>query len=767
MAQKIVELLDGNYVLGSTEKTAQSSRSLQGGDIAVLMDRRAHCHILHERLGTLGIASQIQERRSIFADPNAKSLHYFLQALCRPHELEHSLQLFLSPLFALEITDAKRLLGLEPNQNSGSPDFLTQLDTWKDMVEKGQWLAAVQELFAYTPAQSPQKEKNNVYNRILAGNPNFSKPKDDERALVPSLSAQRRINGREAYSNLRQLVEAIGAEQNARRLNARELCRFLSQQIQHAAEPNTEHLQQDCSEGQAVQIMTIHSAKGLEFPVVFLGSIGLSQPRKGRVVSFQTARQDAGQLSCEQTLYLAASTETHQMEREEEYRELQRLFYVALTRARAKIYLPFHAKARRNSPYLRLMREALASEDTASLRESLENLLQKYPQYFENILTNTGMPKTENSTQNTREKDGQDSAKNKPARKLQCDNLENRFPKVSSFTSLQRTLSAHEWTPQTSPTSALEDQLGSKQDKEQDAAPENQAPQDEEICWHELFLSPGAALGNLLHDLLENVDYSLVAQAKNAEQLQQSPQFSELLKQKSRRYFPRYWINRAKPALSRIIWNTLHCELPTATNAKSEDAHNNNTKNMHSNAEFVRLCQLETSQRKHELEFLFSLPKSCQLEGRLFLLEASQKLQIDAGFLKGFIDLLFLYDGKLYLLDWKSNFQSHLWDGWSQRKENELHTLQKELYQPVALSKLIESHHYSMQYLIYLCAVYRYLKLQYGSDFCYSKHFGGCYYLFLRGIQTGSNSGIYYCKPEETLLQEILQKMGIFSDNHK
>ena len=631
------------------------------------------------------------------------------------------------------------------------------------MVDTGQWLAVIQELFIYAPYGNQNPQENNVYNRILAGNPGFSE--NDKSALVPSLNAQRRINGREAYSNLRQLVEAIGAEQNARRLNARELCRFLSQQIQHAAEPNTEYLQQDCGEGQAVQIMTIHSAKGLEFPVVFLGSIGLRQPKKRRVVSFQTARQDVGQLICEQTLHLAASTKTFQIEREEEYSELQRLFYVALTRARAKIYLPFHAKAKRDLPYLRLMREALASEDTASLQESLENLLQKYPQYFENILTNTEMPKTENSTQG---QDDQNSAKDKPARTLQCDNLETRFPKVSSFTSLQRNLSAHEWPL---PAPVFEDQLGSQQDKEQDAAPENliqpQESQDEEICWHELFLSPGAALGNLLHDLLENVDYSLVAQAKNATQLQNDKQFSELLEQKSRRYFPRHWINRAKPALSRIIWNTLHCELPTAPTDMAKSTHDNNLENTRSNSRFVRLCQLEKYQRKHELEFLFSLPKDCQLESRLFLLETAQKLEIGMGFLKGFIDLLFLHDGKLYLLDWKSNLQGYLAGGAPQHSEDALHTLQKELYQPAALSKLIQSHDYSMQYMVYLCAVYRYLKLQYGSDFCYSKHFGGCYYLFLRGMQSGSNSGIYYCKPEEALLQEILREMGIFSDNHR
>lgn len=79
----------------------------------------------------------------------------------------------------------------------------------------------------------------------------------------------------------------------------------------------------------------------------------------------------------------------------------------------------------------------------------------------------------------------------------------------------------------------------------------------------------------------------------------------------------------------------------------------------------------------------------------------------DGTALKGFIDLSFEYDGKFYLIDWKTNVL--------------------ENYSPENLQKAMIEHDYLLQGKIYATAFTRYLKL-YGSP-----SFGGVFFLFVRG----------------------------------
>jgi exodeoxyribonuclease V beta subunit len=105
--------------------------------------------------------------------------------------------------------------------------------------------------------------------------------------------------------------------------------------------------------------------------------------------------------------------------------------------------------------------------------------------------------------------------------------------------------------------------------------------------------------------------------------------------------------------------------------------------------------------------------------------------------LKGFIDLVFVHDGKYYVLDWKSN---HLGD-------------QSSEYSKQALENAIVEHRYDFQYQIYALALHRYLRSRI-EDYRYETHFGGVYYLFLRGID-GSENGIFYNCPDREFIAQF------------
>ncbi|MCB1813783.1 MAG: hypothetical protein KDK04_19010, partial [Candidatus Competibacteraceae bacterium] len=54
-------------------------------------------------------------------------------------------------------------------------------------------------------------------------------------------------------------------------------------------------------------------------------------------------------------------------------------------------------------------------------------------------------------------------------------------------------------------------------------------------------------------------------------------------------------------------------------------------------------------------------------------------------------------------------------------------------YQPDKLAEPMSREGYVLQYLIYTIALHRYLQLRL-PDYDYERHFGGVFYLFLRGM---------------------------------
>jgi exodeoxyribonuclease V beta subunit len=111
------------------------------------------------------------------------------------------------------------------------------------------------------------------------------------------------------------------------------------------------------------------------------------------------------------------------------------------------------------------------------------------------------------------------------------------------------------------------------------------------------------------------------------------------------------------------------------------------------------------------------------------------------GMLKGFIDLVFEFEGRYYLVDWKSNVLGH----------------RVEDYSPAALAAEIRRRHYYFQYQLYTAALDRYLRLRL-PGYRYERHFGGVYYLFLRGIDPKRPGyGIYRDRLDETFVDKLNQ----------
>lgn len=108
------------------------------------------------------------------------------------------------------------------------------------------------------------------------------------------------------------------------------------------------------------------------------------------------------------------------------------------------------------------------------------------------------------------------------------------------------------------------------------------------------------------------------------------------------------------------------------------------------------------------------------------------------GHLKGYIDLVFEWQDRFYIIDWKSN---HLGDD-------------EGAYSPAALVGVMAREHYLLQYHLYSVALHRYLRLR-KPGYSYEKKFGGIYYLFLRGLMEGERNGIFFDRPDEERIKRL------------
>ena len=141
------------------------------------------------------------------------------------------------------------------------------------------------------------------------------------------------------------------------------------------------------------------------------------------------------------------------------------------------------------------------------------------------------------------------------------------------------------------------------------------------------------------------------------------------------------------------------------------------------------------------------------LVGRLkemeFLYPAPSNHGATEGYIRGFIDGLFQFEGKYYWLDWKSD---RLTD-----------------YSPQSLRGHVQSH-YGIQAQLYTLALERLLRIDDKAQ--YDALMGGLIYVYLRGIKPedgGSSAGVFYSRPTYEDTRHFEQEWsirGLYSPPH-
>ncbi|GIZ13960.1 exodeoxyribonuclease V subunit beta [Pseudomonas sp. NCCP-436] len=504
-----------------------------------------------------------------------------------------------------------------------------------------------------------------------------------------------RSDGERVLTNLLHLAELL--QQAAGELDGEQaLIRHLSEWLNAGGAADEQIVRLESDEA-LVRVVTIHKSKGLEYPLVFLPFICLVRPLDaGKPLLVQEDGRRRVVLSPDQ----------HALERAEHERlaEDVRLLYVALTRSQHACWLGLADIKLGQAKDSRLHLSAIgyllgggeplpASAQLAAWLQALEDpahtSLQALPEPVEHSF-NAG----------------------------QAHQPELSWPVPA------RRAREHWWIASYSALRLAEDEETATlrhDDHAPDTASRQIAGDDESItapaptgAFGLHGFPRGPQPGTFLHGLLE------MAAEMGFDRALAQPEV--LREQLARRCQRRGWQGWIEP-----LQDWLHSLLTQPLGLSRE-----------SDASLARLeqyqCEMEFWFQASEVDVqvLDALVQQWELPGL-----ARQALRADRlnGMFKGFMDLVFEHQGRFYVLDYKSN-----WLG-----------ADDAAYTQQTMTEAVASHRYDLQYVLYVLALHRQLRLRLGVEYDYDQHLGGALYWFFRA----PGHGLYKVRPARELIEQL------------
>lgn len=508
-------------------------------------------------------------------------------------------------------------------------------------------------------------------------------------SLLASPYGERRLTN---FLHLGELLQQVSSELDGEYA----LLRWLGEAVNRQSGQDAEQILRLESERKLVQIVTIHKSKGLEYPLVFLPFI--CSHRAADTPLFH----EADGASNRTILDLTGAEDSLAEADKERLAEDLRLLYVALTRGVYATWLGLapvrsgNGKSEKTDLHQTAIGYLLQKGeegDAATLATALSALAEDLP----------GVAVGEPSLTRPAQLPAEEEQLGEPQVRRFGGTLERDWW-ISSYSGLAAQGHGHSKGVLANP--GFDDEVVTEAAALAAEQPV-QAPQPS------IFTFPkGARPGTLLHSLFETIDFQSAAGEPLAQHI------ATLLAQDG---FDESWA----PVLQQQVEAVLDTPLETGF------------------GEPVRLRDLAPERKQVELEFFLpmgrvtapALTALCQQHDPLSRGNKPLSFATVQGMLKGFIDLVFEWQGRWYLLDYKSN---HL--GMSPAD-----------YSRPALEQAMVEHRYDLQYQLYSLALHRLLTLRLpGYDF--DQHFGGVFYLFLRGMPQG---GIFHTRPSRELVQGL------------
>jgi exodeoxyribonuclease V beta subunit len=694
VAAEVCRLLN----LASENRIHINDRKLLPGDIAILVRKNDEARKMQQALTKMSVPSVLHSGDDLFASEEAQELSLLLSAISVPKNIRRVKSGLLTRFIGLQANGINLLQANCPESEEIIEQWLTKFRTYHALWTR----------YGFIQMFWTVMRENRVRQRLLASE-----------------------NGERVLTNILHLAEILHQEAVNKGLNMTGLIGYLHERLANHQAKNIEHQLRLESDEDRVKIVTIHKAKGLEYSVVFCPFTweGLrAETKRGCLFHLQEADKktalifDAGSPELENHLQRA---------RLEEMAENLRLFYVALTRAVHRCYLfwgPFNG-AETSAPAYLLHQNPIENASSVPVVDTEKNLMQKvvarFPGLSDHDLQDLVTAAEGTIRISSAEEFPETCLQGHAERAIQL--RYRKFTgviasdwKISSFSSLTANRSNV-----IDGSQALQDIILDR-DEIHAVQPFSTEQTEQEAKTFDIFSFPhGARPGTFLHELLEQADFS------NEHAVPESLIYEKLL------YFG--YETSWYPVIALLLENLgnvlLHNDIPD-----------------------LKLSNVPRADCLHELEFYFPLSRltpdeikgifhTQELPGASVERAARMGRQLNwltftpaRGYMRGFIDLVFEFEDKFYLVDWKSNYLGSSIKNYRQDK----------------LADSMLSGFYFLQYHIYTLALHLYLQKRL-PGYCYKSHFGGVFYVFLRGIKQnlGPDYGIFHDLPDLSTIETL------------
>ncbi len=669
--------------LSKEKKAVLGERPLREMDIAVLVRQNSEANVIKAALSALNIPSVLYTTDNLFASHEALEVERIMAAVAQPDSEK-----------LLKVSLATDMLGVSGEQINSMIEDEPEWEKW--LIKFREYHTLWQE-HGFMRMFKSMTLKQDIMPRLML-------LEDGERRCTN-------------MSHLSEILHQVSAE---KRPGMTGLVKWLSERRNNDAPSDEEHQLRLESDENAVRLVTIHRSKGLEYPLVlcpFSWANSRTRDPKGPFLFHDK--------SGDMRLTLDLGSDDLKMNRilaeKEMLAENLRLLYVALTRAKNRCYLVlgrFNQSETSAPAYLfhqtvsddgdNIVNVAGAGFKTLSDKEVFADL--------EKVRDRAG------GTMRLYEMPDIDGMKYSPLYSkedsLHCRKFGGKIDRqfrISSFSSL---ISGRHHSAE------LDDSEVEGGFDEHGSADEVLLDQDE---LSGIFSFPkGARPGTFMHDILEHLDFVE----------KDDSHMKELVETKLLEYgFEPEW----NETICEMLKNVLAVSLEPDRNDFTFSSIPNRDR-LNEPGFYFPLKSLSPEKLKRIFEKLPLAESVSDFSGQLGKLNF---LPVK-GFMKGYIDMVFQFQNRFYIVDWKSNFLGP----------------NVKNYGPESLDSSMKNEFYVLQYHIYTAALNKYLQLRI-PDYSYEKHFGGVFYIFLRGVEPkiGPDYGVYRDRPSGELIEKLCSEL--------